>query len=199
MNPEPNQPTTSESANAPMWLIVLFGVMLYGGALYLDAHGGDFNAQVYVPFHSYAELAMYQPSKGGDEELIRRGEKIYAGTCGQCHQATGLGAAGQFPPLSGSEWVNEPDPSRMIRIALAGAQGPITVKGQEWNLVMSLNATSLGIKDDDLAAVLTYVRQAWGNKAPTVTAEQIKAVKEDTKAHTLQWTAPELNAVPVKK
>jgi mono/diheme cytochrome c family protein len=199
MNPQPSQPNTSESAAAPMWLIVLFGVLLYGGALYLDGHGGDFNASVYAPFHSLEELAMYQPSKGGDEELIRRGEKIYLGTCGQCHQASGLGAAGQFPPLCGSEWVNEPDPSRLIRIALAGVQGPITVKGTEWNLVMSLNATSLGIKDDDLAAVLTYIRQAWGNQAPKVTGEQIKAIKEDTKAHTIQWTMPELMTVPVKK
>jgi mono/diheme cytochrome c family protein len=199
MNPETNQSNLNDGAVAPMWLIVLFGVLLYAGALYFDAHGGDFNPQVYAPIHSYADLLELQPSRGPEEELIHHGEQIYLKTCGQCHQASGLGAAGQFPPLCGSEWVNEPDPARVIRIALAGAQGPFTVKGQEWNLIMSLNATTLGIADADLAAVLSYVRNAWGNKAPVVTEAQIKAAKEDSKGHPLQWTAQELNAVPVKK
>ena len=199
MNPETNQPMTSDNGVAPMWLIVLFGVLLYAGALYFDAHGGDFDAHVYAPVRNLEELALYQPSRGAEEELIHKGEGIYKGTCGQCHQASGLGAAGQFPPLCGSEWVLESDPSRLIRIALQGAQGPITVKGQEWNLIMSLNATTLGIADADLAAVLSYVRNAWGNKAPIVTEAQIKAAKEDSKGHPLQWTASELNTVPVKK
>ncbi|MFM2295500.1 MAG: hypothetical protein RLZZ350_1913, partial [Verrucomicrobiota bacterium] len=153
MNPETNQSNLNDGAVAPMWLIVLFGVLLYAGALYFDAHGGDFNPNVYAPVRNLEELALYQPSRGAEEELIHHGEGIYKVTCGQCHQASGLGAAGQFPPLCGSEWVNEPDPSRVIRIALAGAQGPITVKGQEWNLIMSLNATTLNISDADLAAV----------------------------------------------
>ncbi|MCX6895586.1 MAG: cytochrome c [Verrucomicrobia bacterium] len=199
MNPDPKSNLNSESAAAPLWLIAVFAGLLYGGMLYVDRNGGDFNAQVYAPYHSLAELQTCQPAKGGDEEVIRLGEQRYAQTCGQCHQASGLGALGQFPPLAGSEWVNEPDPARLIRIALNGAQGPITVKGQDWNLVMSLNATTLAISDKDLAAILTYVRQAWGNKAPTVTAEQIAQIKGETKGRAVQWTAAELNAVPVKK
>lgn len=199
MNPDPKSNLNSESAAAPLWLIAVFAGLLYGGLLYVDRHGGDFNAQVYAPYHSLAELQTFQPARGGDEEIIRLGEQRYAQTCGQCHQVSGLGAAGQFPPLAGSEWVNEPDPARLIRIALHGAQGPITVKGQEWNLVMSLNATTLAISDKDLAAILTYVRQAWGNKAPAVKPEQITAIKDATKGHAVQWTAAELNAVPVIK
>ena len=199
MNPETNQSNLNDGAVAPMWLIVLFGVLLYVGALYFDAHGGDFDAHVYAPVHNLEELALYQPSRGAEEDLIHHGEQIYNKTCGQCHQASGLGAAGQFPPLCGSEWVLEPDPARVIRIALQGAQGPLMVKGQEWNQIMSLNATTLNISDADLAAVLSYIRNAWGNRAPIVTAAQIKAVKEDTQGRAIHWTAQELNAVPVKK
>ena len=59
--------------------------------------------------------------------------------------------------------------------------------------------SQLAISDKDLAAILTYVRQAWGNKAPAVTAEQIAQIKAETKGRAVQWTAAELNAVPVKK
>lgn len=198
MNPEPSSPLNQEEAPAPIWLIVVFSLLLYAGFLYLDQNGGGFSPQVYAPYRDLADLKTYQPSRGGDD-IIRLGEQRYVATCGQCHQASGLGAVGQFPPLAGSEWVTESDPARLIRIALHGVQGPITVKGQEWNLVMSLNATSLGIADKDLAAILTYIRQAWGNKAPAVNVEQVQAVKDETKGRAVQWTTGELNAVPLKK
>ena len=73
------------------------------------------------------------------------------------------GTPGQFLPLAGSEWVLEKDPSRLIRIPLLGAAGPITVKGVEWNLAMP--AMGAALPDDDLAAVLSYMRNAWGNKS----------------------------------
>ncbi|MBI3849770.1 MAG: cytochrome c [Verrucomicrobia bacterium] len=189
---------TAGTAATPVFLFVLLLLLTYWGMYYLDQHSGGFQALAYEPYSGLDELRALEPkpTSGFDP---RYGKAVYERTCGVCHQPTGLGAAGQFPPLASSEWVNEPDPARLIRIALDGAQGPITVNGQEWNLIMSVNGKQLGLSDQDLAAVLSYVRQAWGNKAPPVTAEQVKAIRPQTEGRSVQWTATELLAVPVKK
>ncbi len=197
MNSEPNQPLDQDTANAPVCLIVVFAALLYGGFVYLDRFGGGFNAQVYAPYQNYEELVAAQPSKDVDP-LFEKGARLFTLTCAPCHQATGLGAPGQFPPLVGSEWVLEKDPSRIIRLPLLGAAGPITVKGVEWNPpgAMPSMASSLPA-DEDLAAVLTYIRQSWGNKAPTVTIEQVKRVKAELGARKEATTAAELLKIPL--
>ena len=199
---QPTPQTTNDAeptagiAATPVWMFVCLLVLLYWGMTYLDKYSGGFQALAYAPYGGLEELRSLEP-KGGNDQT--QGRIIYERTCGVCHQPSGLGAAGQFPPLANSDWVNEPDPARLIRIALDGAQGPIPVNGQEWNLIMSINGKQLGLSDQDLAAVLSYVRQAWGNKAPPVTAEQVKEIRPQTEGRSVQWTAAELLAVPVKK
>ena len=102
------------------------------------------------------------------------GAKVYA-TCSACHQPTGAGIPGAFPPLAESEWVNGPV-ENLIRIQLRGLMGPITVKGTTYNSVMPPNAT---MSDDQIAAVLTYVRSNFGNKSSAVTADQVKALRSE--------------------
>jgi mono/diheme cytochrome c family protein len=182
--------TSPRGAVVPVWLIVLMVVMLYLGALYFDDHGGWFSEKVYAPYHSYAEVVELQPVTGNDP--LAAGFKIYnKPTCVSCHQASGLGAPGQFPPLAGSDWVNEAEPGRIIRAVLNGLQGPITVKGSQFNNAMvPWNILS----DQEIADVLTYVRQnkEWGNNAPPVTAARVKAVREKIKSHPSAFTADEL-------
>jgi mono/diheme cytochrome c family protein len=185
------------SATTPTWLVVLLAVALYGGLLYLDRHGGDFQAQVYAPYHDLNQLAAYQPMEKVDP-LYKRGEQLYTMACSACHQATGVGAAGQCPPLVGSDWVLQKDPARIIRIVQLGAGGPITVKGVDH--VPSVVMPPLGgsfPEDADLAAVLTYVRQTWGNKAPSVTPAQVKKVRAEIGDRKDSWTAAELLKVPL--
>jgi mono/diheme cytochrome c family protein len=81
----------------------------------------------------------------------------------------------------------------MIRIPLAGLAGPVEVKGQQWNLAMP--AMGAALPDDDLAAVLTYIRQSWGNKASAITPEQVKAVRAAVGTRTQPWTADQLKAI----
>jgi len=96
-------------------------------------------------------------------------------TCVACHQTTGLGLPGVFPPLAGSEWVNGPA-ENLIRIQLRGLMGPITVAGKEYNSVMPPNAT---LTDGEIAEVLTYIRNEWGNKGSAVTADMVKALRSE--------------------
>lgn len=79
----------------------------------------------------------------------------------------------------------------MIRIPLAGLSGPVQVKGQEWNL--SMPAMGAAMTDEQLAAVLTYIRQSWGNKASEITPDQVKAIRTEVGNRTQPWTAAELD------
>ena len=179
----------SEGAVVPIWLICLTVLLLCAGGLYFDDHGGWFHPQVYGPYNSYAELEPYQPHLGYDP--FAQGKIVYGKTCVACHQANGMGAPGQFPPLAGSEWVNEAEPGRIIRAVLNGLQGPITVHGQSFNNVM---VPWNSLSDEDIAAVITYVRgnKDWGNTASAVTPERVGAVRAKIKAHPTAFTADEL-------
>ncbi len=200
MSPELNQPAppaadaTEPRAGrhaVPVWLILLLFLLLYWGMVYFDQRGGWFNSQVYAPYHSLSELQLYQPPTGGASE---RGRAVYeqVAQCVLCHNTDGSGKPGQAPPLAGSEWALG-SPARMIRIPMAGLTGPIQVKGQEWNL--SMPAMGAGLNDEDLAAVLTYIRQSWGNKASEITPEQVKAVRAQGGTRSQPWTAQELSTV----
>lgn len=118
------------------------------------------------------------------------GEVLYA-RCIACHQTTGAGLPGAFPPLAGSEWVNG-NPAVPIRILLHGMQGAITVAGAEYNGVMLPYGGTGEMSDDEVAAVLTYVRGAFGNSASAVTAAQVAAERAATAGRTTAWTAADL-------
>lgn len=109
--------------------------------------------------------------------------------CAVCHQTTGLGMPGAYPPLAGSEWLTG-NPEVPIRIVLHGLQGAITVKGASYNNAMMAFADQL--TDAQIAAVISYERSSWGNSAAPVTAAQVASVRAATKAQTTPWNASDL-------
>ena len=109
-------------------------------------------------------------SKG---DLIAKGEKVYLANCAACHQPTGKGLAGAFPPLAGSDFLKG-DRKAVLGAAMFGLSGPITVNGVEYNGVMP----SLGhLPDEDLAAALTYVFNSWGNDGAAVSVAEVAALR----------------------
>ena len=122
------------------------------------------------------------------EQRVRAGQELYAMACVACHQPHGGGVPGIAPPLVGSEWVSGP-PERLARIVMNGLYGPIQVNGQTWNLSMPAHGT---YTDEDVAAVLSYIRRAWGNTADPVTAEAVKAVRAKHPDREDLWTEAEL-------
>jgi mono/diheme cytochrome c family protein len=205
MKPEPNNsaPLGAEAAEptagrvaVPIWLIVLLFVILYLGMVYFDQNSGWFDKQVYAPYRSFQELEAMQPVTG-PPSLAALGLQVYnKPTCVACHQANGKGLPGQFPPLVRSPWIAEPQPGRVIRIVLDGLSGPLQVEGQSFNGTMVPWKDVLS--DEEIAAVLTYVRQNadWGNKAPAVTPEQVKAVRAKVKGRSQPWSPEELLQIP---
>src|SRR5439155_5056989 len=120
------------------------------------------------------------------------GKVVFSTTCAACHQATGEGVEGTYPPLAGSELANG-DEAKLIRIVLHGLTGPVEVAGETYSGMMPPWGGIL--KDADVAAVLTYVRSAWGNKAAPVTAAKVAAIRAATASRTTPWTAAELAAI----
>ncbi len=112
--------------------------------------------------------------------------------CAACHQASGLGVPGAYPPLAGSEWLlnNAEVP---IRIVLHGLQGPITVKNTSFNNAMTPFGDQLS--DAEIAAIISYERSSWGNSASKVTAEQVASVRAATKSQTTPWNPNDLKAL----
>jgi len=106
------------------------------------------------------------------EERIAAGQRVFTTNCIACHQAQGQGIPGAFPPLAKSDFLMA-DKHRAIRIVLGGFSGPITVNGQSFNSTMP----SLGLNDEDIANVLTFVRNSWGNSGDMVTTEEVAAAR----------------------
>ncbi len=181
----------AEDRPAPVWLLFLLLFLLYCGFIYFDRHSGWFNPEVYAPYNSFVELQSYQPRAAASP--LERGKAVYENICGLCHNTDGMGKPGQAPPFVGSDWVLG-SANRMIRIPMYGLSGPVKVNGADWNL--SMPAMGASLSDDDLAAVLTYIRPSWGNKGSTVTPEQVKAVHAEVGNRSQPWTADQLNAIP---
>lgn len=106
------------------------------------------------------------------EDRIKMGSNIYSQNCAACHQPDGKGIDGALPPLVASDWLNK-DKSRAIDAVKNGLTGPIVVNGNKYNSVMP----ALGLSDDDIANVLTYVYNSWGNSKAVVTPGDVAKVK----------------------
>jgi quinoprotein glucose dehydrogenase len=131
-----------------------------------------------------------------DPAVMKSGRTQFI-VCGACHGQNGEGTAAG-PPLAGSEWVNGPV-ENLIRIQLRGLQGPITVKGQTYNFPAPMAALAYQT-DEQIAAVLSYVRNSFGNSAPAVTAAQVAALRSEVGKPTLSASdlvAPKAAPTPV--
>jgi mono/diheme cytochrome c family protein len=104
---------------------------------------------------------------------MERGKKIYSTYCLSCHQADGSGVPGLNPPLIKTTWVLG-DKKRLINIVLKGMNEPIEIEGDTYENVMAPHAF---LKDDQVADVLNYIRNSFGNKASIVSAGEVKAVR----------------------
>lgn len=146
---------------------------------------------------SAAALALVAATGSGAEaQQADEGRKVYNRVCAACHQADGTGVPGTFPPVANSEWVTS-DKGRLIRIILHGMTGEVVVDGETYSGMMPPWGAAL--KDPEVAAVATYVRNNFGNKASAVTAAEVASVRAATASRKTPWTAKELIAATVKE
>lgn len=102
------------------------------------------------------------------------GKAIYTSNCTSCHQATGVGVPSAFPPLAKNPYVTG-DPAKVIHTVLTGMTGSIKVNGATYNGAMP--AWKPTLNNAQIAAVITYIRSSWGNKASAVTEAQVAKAK----------------------
>jgi mono/diheme cytochrome c family protein len=177
----------------PGWLIAVIGFGIFWAGAYLFSYSGGFAADVfdYQPKYGVQAAAAAGPP---DPKVL--GKKLFSANCVTCHQANGQGQPGQFPPLAGSEFVLGDASNRLIAIVLKGLQGPVQVKGQAFNNAMQ--PWEGQYTDQQLAAILSYVRSDWGNNAPEIPPEAVKAMRDELKSRKDQWTLAELMQIPAK-
>jgi len=183
----------------PLNLLFVFSGLIFFAGTYLNRFSGHFDPHVYnehaLP-HTGAEVAVALTP----EQVVEKGKKLFNNAaCNTCHQVTGLGVPATYPPLAGSEWVNGSE-ERVIRIVLHGLQGKVTVKGADYSAAAmptfgKVAGSGYNWSDDKIAAVLTYVRQEWGNTAGPITTEQVAAIHAKEGDHK-PWTADELLKLP---
>ena len=177
----------------PRWLVGLIFVGMFWSGAYLFSYSGGFSADVFDYLPKFGPLSS-GPQAAPDPKVI--GKALFSANCITCHQATGLGLPGQYPPLAGSEYVLGDASNHLIAIVLKGLQGPVTVKGQSFNNAMQ--PWEGQYTDAQLAAILTYIRSDWGNNAPPIPAEAVKQMREELKDRKDQWTMAELMKIPGK-
>jgi len=192
-NPEP----TSSNAPIPLALTSIFFVIIFIAGIYLALNSGGFRSDVFSP-----KLVSWSGGGAGgvaapvDPKVV--GKRIFTQNCVVCHQTSGLGMPGQFPPLVGSEWVVGGDwvaDNHLVSILLHGMQGAVQVKGVTYNNAMP---PWKQLKDDQIAAVLTYIRSEWGNAAAPISPEYVKSMRDKTTARTEPWSQKELKAMPAE-
>lgn len=125
-------------------------------------------------------MAQNKPATNAQPGLkasMERGKKVYVTYCLSCHQADGSGVPNMNPPLTKTTWVTG-DKKRLINVILKGMNEPIEIDGEVYENVMAPHAF---LKDEQVADLLTYIRNSFGNKASVVTAAEVKAVRKQTK------------------
>jgi mono/diheme cytochrome c family protein len=164
----------------PWFFIMFLGAMGMWGAFYIvSTPSGESSA-----YGDQRTVALLRPPVAAAGVTVAiDGKQLYGAKCAACHQASGMGVAGVFPPLSGAEWVLG-DERVLASILLHGIQGEIVVKGNTYNGVMPVFAA---LADEEIAAVLTYIRSDWGNQAAPITASTVKAQREATKDQTTPY------------
>jgi nitrite reductase (NO-forming) len=148
------------------------GILKVDGAANKDLYSGKQVDAVYLgrPVPQDGTQLARRTGNPTLDEPAKAGQALFAGTCAACHQASGAGVPGAFPPLAGSDFLSA-DTKRAVGIVLNGLSGKITVNGQDYNSAMPPFA-HLG--DDEIAKILTYVLNSWGNPGGRISADDVR-------------------------
>lgn len=182
----------------PWWLWVAIVLAIFGGGFYLGRYSGTF-------FENAVHVGYIRPSMVGTDPMgpggmapVRKeppekmGQSVYTANCVTCHQADGKGVPGNFPPLAASPWVIR-DQETVVRILLHGLSGPIEVNGETYNGAMP--AWRNVLSDERIAAVASYIRSNFGNRAPEVAPETVAKLRDAGNDRVQPWTSQELAAL----
>lgn len=187
----------AESTPMPLWLTALCGVAVLWAGAYFGIFNGGLSGNVYNEYQSSPAVLFPLPQKEGAGEaaalsLAQQGKSVYT-QCVGCHGGNGGGVPGQFPPLAGADWVTGGE-KRLVAILLKGIAGPFTVNGKQYNNAMP--AWEAALPDKKIAAVASFIRQEWGNKAGEISEAKVAAGRKEFAARTTPWSEADLLQIP---
>jgi mono/diheme cytochrome c family protein len=179
-------PATRETL--PVWLYLICGVALFlAGSSYA---GLDFGPGYYDQGMGGAseETAAAGPALPPPTPMSI-GKALYNNNCANCHQASGAGQPGSYPPLVGSEWVLGSKPM-LAAILLDGVAGQLSVHGGEFG--SNVMPAWANMPDQNLADIMTYIRGTWGNTADAATPAEVTAARAKDASRTAPWAQTDL-------
>ncbi len=178
----------------PWWVWAIIALALFWGGWYLGHHGGTFNTGTHLAYPRVQSLVREETREQAAAAIgdpVQAGRALYAARCQVCHQPTGEGVPGVFPPLIGVDRVTGP-PEGLVLILLHGLSGPVTVNGQPYDGAMPPWKDLMN--DAEIAAVATFIRQWETNQAPPVAPELVANLRAASADRATPWTEPELDA-----
>jgi mono/diheme cytochrome c family protein len=188
---EPRDPVEGREP-VPWWVWGAVVVAIFWGGFYLGRFGGTFGAETHVALQGREPVTAQRAAAArtaAASSPVEAGRRVYENACQTCHQANGRGVSGIFPPVVGSRWVTG-DPATLVRIVLGGLRGPIEVAGETYNGAMPAWANQLS--DDEIAAVLTYIRQWEANSAGPVEPSLVADLRPESEERAGPWTVEAL-------
>ena len=193
----PQLPTAPAENHAPIprWFLGVALIAAFWMSDYFLLNSGGFRGDIFDPGNTSWNATATGPAAPPEPRVL--GKRLYTANCAQCHQANGLGQAGAYPPLANSEWVSG-SKHRLIAILHHGISGPITVNGNLYNNNMPAwgDGAPVPLKDEQISAILTYIRSEWGNKADPVSTEEVALIRGTTRDRKVPWSEKELLALP---
>lgn len=192
------QPEPGGYSLAPLALLGFMSALILFGCIFLVHNRGGFSPLVqnrHVDPATIGHVKVELPLP----EIIKNGAKLYALECVKCHQATGAGAPGAYPPLAGSDIVTGNE-ERLVRIVLHGLKDSFKLNGADVMFPNKMpnfspvagSANTFNWSDEKISYVLTYIRQEWGNQAAPITADRVKEIHAATADRKAEWTFGEL-------
>jgi mono/diheme cytochrome c family protein len=177
----------------PLWLVTIIMAIVFWAGLYLAYNSGGFQSDVYDP-SLVSWTGGGAAAETGPPDPMVVGRRVFTQNCVVCHQANGQGVPGQFPPLADSEWVLSTGwhgDNHLVKVILHGLQGVVEVRGNIYNNAMPAQ----NLNDAQISAVLTYIRNEWGNSAPAISEDFVAVIREQSPGRTEPWTQNELQAI----
>lgn len=168
------QPLPEEgNERGPIWMYVVIICTLAFGFFYMGRYLGEVSDRAHVLY--------IQPEAAGEEEEVEfdpiaEGQQVYTRVCQACHQANGQGVEGVFPTLAGAEWVVD-EPDNVVKIVLNGLQGELVRDDATYDGVMPAFDN---LSDQEIAAVISYIRNDFGNDASEYPEERVTQIRELT-------------------
>ena len=183
-------PTVTDREPMPLWLYLVCGLALFlAGSSFTGF--GVFGSGLYDQGQSGPAITSTKGSEAAAvTDPVALGKKVYGGNCANCHQASGEGQPGSYPPMVGSEWVLG-SKERLAAIMLHGVSGPLTVKGGSYGS-QQMPGWSGSLTDDKIANVMTYLRKSWGNTGDEVKTEDVTAARTKFSSQSAAYTQDQL-------